>query len=62
MYPEDWLWHHRFISNFCPSVFAENIAGDAPGMFPRALFDAGFSYNATFSGYQDWRVRGATGT
>ena len=56
VYPEEWRWHYRFISNFCPSVFDENIAGDAPGVFRRALFDAGFCYNATLAAYEDWDI------
>ena len=55
-YPHDWLWHHRFVSNSCPSVFVENIAGDAPAVFRRSLFDAGFVYDSTLAAYEDWNL------
>ena len=55
-YPHDWQWHYRFVSNACPSVVVENIAGDAPAVFRRSLFDAGFAYDPTLAAYEDWNL------
>ncbi|MGI9657884.1 MAG: glycosyltransferase [Gaiellaceae bacterium] len=55
-FPVDWQWHYRFVSNFCASVVRENIAGDAPALLRRSLFDQGFAYETTLSGYEDWHL------
>jgi glycogen(starch) synthase len=42
------------IGNVSSEVVKNNIAGSAVALFPRTLFDEGFSYSQSLTSYEDW--------